>query len=152
MAWNIYLFVIVWSLLECSVLPIPTELVMIPYIALTNHAMPSIILIGISGSAGSTLGASLDYFLGMKIFTSLDKRFGLKRKVENQTRRYSRFGKYALVLALVLGRVFPISLKPILLFAGATRFDLRAYLATIAASSFIRYALASTMISILGFF
>ena len=138
------LAILVWSILESAFLPIPAEAVIIPYVAISSINPIQIAMIG---SIGSLIGSIIDYLIGFAAINKLSRIFGIdiKDKASKLVLRYKRFGQYSFIIALAIGRLFPLSLKPLMFFAGAIRFKLINYVIVILICSFIRYYIAAAI-------
>jgi len=136
--------IFIWSILESAILPIPAEVIIIPYAAVSNI---NSILIATVGSVGSLIGAFIDYYIGLKGIDKLSKILGkdLRSMATGFIQKYKRFGKYGFMITLAFGRLFPLSLKPLMFYAGAIRFKLLDYSIVILICSFVRYFIAATI-------
>jgi len=149
MELEMWLFILLWAILETAFLPAPTEVVIVPLVA-SQHLDP--LTVGVVGTVGSVVGAFIDYALGQRSFALIDSHFNITKKVNRFTERFSRIARYGYPVLLVLGRAFPLgTLKPLMLVCGATRYDLKAYTFLIIGSSFIRYIAAATIGSLLAY-
>jgi len=147
MIFEVYVIIFVWAILEIAFLPLPTEVLIIPLVA-SQHVSP--IAVAVVGALGSTVGGLLDYALGRVAFDFIDSRLKITTRIDRFQKRFPRIAKYGFSALLVFGRVFPLgTMKPLMLFAGASRYDLRVFCVLVAGSSFIRYIDAATIGSIL---
>ncbi len=141
---NTIFVIFIWSILESAILPIPTEVIIIPYTAVSNI---NSLIIALVGSVGSLIGAIMAYYIGLKGIDKLSKI--LDKDVRSMAmgfiQKYKKFGQYGFIIALAFGRLFPLSLKPLMFYAGAIRFKLLDYLIVILVCSFIRYFIAASI-------
>jgi len=135
---NIFLGIFVWSILECAFIPSPAEAVVIPIVLLTRV---NPIYVGLFGCMGSIIGALIDYYAGKKGYRFVKKyvKNDIKSWSQKYLKRFERFGEYSLIVAMTLGRIFPLSLKPLLFLAGMIDMNKILFTTLIAVTSFIRY-------------
>ena len=149
MTFEVYVVVFAWAIIEMSFFPLPTEIFIVPLVA-SQHVNP--MGVAVVGALGSTIGGLIDYAIGRKAFDLMDSRFSINNRVARFKKRFPSIAKYGLPGLLAFGRAFPLgTTKPLTFVAGATRYDLRMFCVLVAGSSFIRYALAATLGSILAY-
>jgi len=135
------LLVLVWAILETSVVPAPTEAIVVPL--MVTYSLDPVTVI-ILGTVGGTLGALIDYVLGLAMFEALDRRFALRGKIEKSNARFRVFKWFGLPGLLFVGRIFPLgTLKPIMLLAGSLRYGIGRYVLIMAIATSIRYFIAA---------
>ncbi len=142
--------IFLWGILENGLLPFPVEVLVVPFILATGLD-PSII--ALTGAGGSTIGGLFDYYVGLggrRIFQKISAQ--MAGRLDVSLKRYERFGKNAIYIALFAGRLMPTSLKPVLIFAGSTRLSRTNFCIVVFVSSLIRYYLAATIGTILLLF
>jgi membrane protein YqaA with SNARE-associated domain len=102
------------------------------------------------GTVGSAIGAIIDYYLGALAFLLLDSKFAINQRVEYAKKRFPRVANYGFPGLLIVGRLLPFAvLKPVMIAAGAIRYDKRIYIAIIVLASFVRYFFAAEIGSLL---
>jgi len=148
MIFEVYIIIFVWAILEIAFLPFPTEVLIIPLVA-SQHVNP--LAVAVVGTLGSTLGGLLDYALGRVAFDFMDSRLKISNRIDRYQKRFPRIAKYGLPALLVFGGVFPLgTMKPFMLLAGASRYDLRMFCVLVGGSSFVRLIVAATIGSTIG--
>jgi len=147
--WGLF-GIFLWGILENGILPVPLELLVIPFILATGSSATVVALLG---AAGATIGGLLDYYVGVegrRLFPKLSAR--MIDRAASSLKRYERFGKSAIYVALFAGRLAPTSLKPVLVIAGSTRLNQTHFCIIVFVSSLIRYYIAATIGGILTLF
>jgi len=131
-----------------GLLPVPTELLVIPLVA-SQHLNP--LVVSIIGAVGSMIGGLIDYYLGRIAFIMLDSRFAIGMKVENVKSRFKHIARYGFPGLLIFGRLVPFMvLKPIMVLAGGVKYDMRMFIVVIVLVSFVRYFADATVGSFLS--
>ena len=142
------LLLLVWSIAEMAIIPIPTEFLVIPLVA--SRGLHPLIVSSI-GTLGSAIGAVIDYYLGATAFILLDSKFAINKRVERTKKRFQRIARYGFPGLLIIGRLVPFAvLKPVMIAAGAARYDKRVFIVVIILSSFVRYFVDATVGSLLS--
>jgi len=91
----------------------------------------------IFASVGNTLGAVINYYLGLKGEEFLEKKGYLNaKKLEIAKARFSKYGLFALLLSPL-----PIIGDPITFVAGVLKFNFRLFLVTVFLAKTFRYAI-----------
>jgi membrane protein YqaA with SNARE-associated domain len=131
-----------------AILPIPTEVLVIPLVA-SQSLNP--VLVACIGAVGSAIGALIDYYLGVIGFSVLDSKFALTKRVAKAKRLIPRVAKYGLPGLLIVGSLIPFAvLKPVIISAGAVKYDRRIFIVIIVLSSFVRYFADASVGSLLS--
>jgi len=137
-----------WSIVEMGLLPIPTDIFVIPLVASENL---NPLIVAAVGAVGSIFGGLIDYYLGRTAFMVLDSKFSIAMRVENVKLRFKRVAKYGFPGLLIFGRLIPFMvLKPIMVLAGGVKYDARIFITVIFAASFARYFADATAGSVLS--
>lgn len=117
--------VLVGMFLESSIIPIPSELVLISAGALGVSPLDA----AIYGTIGSTLGAIVGYFIGLKGGRPLVDKIGpyllvTPQRVESAEKTFSSWGKYTILIA----RLIPfIPFKVFSITSGLLRYDFKSF-------------------------
>lgn len=92
-------------------------------------------LLILTASVGNTLGALVNYYLGLKGFEYIvDKGYVSQKRAESSHMIFEKYGAYALLLSWM-----PIIGDPITMIAGAARYDVRFFTAIVAFAKTARY-------------
>jgi len=119
------------ALISGSLFPLGSEGVLIYDIKLGYN--PYWLLI--SASVGNTLGAVINYFLGLKGEEFLEKRgFLNSKKLEVAKSRFAKYGIFALLLSPL-----PIIGDPITFVAGILKYNFKLFLVTVFLAKLFRY-------------
>ena len=129
----IYLSLFFVAFLSGSLLPMGSEALVI--YDLKEGYNPTLIII--FASLGNTLGAVLNYFLGLKGEEFLEKRDYLKgAKLSKAKERFKKYGAFALLLSPL-----PIIGDPITFVAGILKYDFKKFLLIVGIAKTLRYIL-----------
>ena len=129
----IYLSLFFVAFLSGSLLPMGSEALVI--YDLKEGYNPTLIII--FASLGNTLGAVLNYFLGLKGEEFLEKRGYLNsKKLSKAKERFKKYGAFALLLSPL-----PIIGDPITFVAGILKYDFKKFLLIVGIAKSIRYLL-----------
>jgi membrane protein YqaA with SNARE-associated domain len=135
--------IFLWGIIENGILPLPVELFVVPFIIITRS---NAAVVALFGASGSILGGLLDYYVGvggLRLFSRFSAR--MTEGVIRSLKRYEKYGKNGIYVALFVGRLFPLSLKPIFVVAGSARLSRVRFCVIIFVSSLIRYYMAATI-------
>ncbi len=120
-----YLGLFLMMFLESSFVPFPSEVAMIPAGYLAYSGEMDIILVIISGTAGSLAGALVNYFIalyvGREFLLKYGKYFGVTDKTMHDIETF--FCKYGHISTFI-GRLIPVLRQYISLPAGIARMNL----------------------------
>jgi membrane protein DedA with SNARE-associated domain len=144
-----YLGIFIGMFLESTLVPLPSELIMIPAGLAASKGVMNIYLVTIAGITGNVLGAVFSYYLAMKIghplLLKIGKYFFVKEKTIIAIEDY--FANHG-PISVFLGRLLPGFRHFISLPAGLARMDIKLF--------FLYTTLGSTIwtsiLSALGFF
>ena len=137
-----------WSIVEMGLLPIPTDLLVVPLVASENL---NPLIVATVGAVGSIFGGLIDYYLGRFAFMALDSKFSIAMRVEKVKLRFKRVANYGFPGLLILGRLIPFMvLKPVMVLAGGVKYDTRIFILVIFVASFVRYFADATVGSVLS--
>ena len=114
--------------LESSFFPFPSEVVMPPAGYLAHEGQMSLVLVLVSGIAGSLLGALFNYWLSLRFgrpfFLRFGKHFGITPEVLDKADSFfERHGH----ISTFIGRLMPVVRQYISLPAGVARMDLKKF-------------------------
>ena len=119
------------ALISATLFPMGSEGVLI-YLIDSGKILWLLIL---TASVGNTLGALINYYLGLKGFEYIvDKGYVSQKRAEKSHMIFEKYGAYALLLSWV-----PIIGDPITMIAGAARYDVRFFTAIVACAKTVRY-------------
>jgi len=144
-----YLGIFIGMFLESTIIPIPSELVMIPAGIASANGDFSFIMINIVGVAGNVLGALFSYYLaisiGRTLFFKIGKIFFIKAeniiKIENFFLKYGAFSVF-------IGRLLPGFRHFISIPAGIARMNIKIFIIFTTIGSIIW----TLILSCLGYF
>jgi len=127
----IYITLFLIAFLSGSLLPLGSEALFLYDL----HAGYSIVFLLLFASIGNTLGAVLNYVLGLKGEEFLLKKGYLKAEaLLNAQRRFNRFGGYILLLSAA-----PIIGDPLTFIAGVLGYNFKKFLFFVFLSKTLRY-------------
>lgn len=128
-----YLFLFASSFLAATILPFYSEVVL--YALLQRGADP--LLLVLMATAGNTLGAWVNWFLGLFIVHFQDRRwfYFKKKQIAAAQKWFSRYGKWSLLLAWL-----PIGGDALTLIAGIMRVHWLPFLILVGIGKGARYA------------
>ena len=129
----IYLSLFFVAFLSGSLLPMGSEALVV--YDLKEGYNPTLIVI--FASLGNTLGAVLNYFLGLKGEEFLEKRGYLNsKKLSKAKERFKKYGAFALLLSPL-----PIIGDPLTFVAGILKYNFKKFLLIVGIAKSIRYIL-----------
>ena len=129
----VYLTLFIVAFLSGSLLPLGSEALFVYDI----NAGFNIYLILLFASVGNTLGAVLNYYLGLKGEKFLIKKGYLKdASLERAKSRFNKFGAIALLFSSL-----PIIGDPLTFVAGILEYNFKKFLLLVAISKTLRYLL-----------
>jgi membrane protein DedA with SNARE-associated domain len=124
-----YLGIFIGMFLESTIIPIPSEVVMIPAGIASSKGLMNIYTVTIIGTFGNILGAVFSYFLaltlGRKIILKIGKYFFIKPETIEKIEIF--FKKYGSI-SVFIGRLLPGFRHFISLPAGLARMDFKLFL------------------------
>jgi membrane protein YqaA with SNARE-associated domain len=127
----IYLSLFAISLLSATLLPGGSEALLLYDISLGYS--PTLLLA--TATIGNTLGALINYLLGLKGVTYLlKKRIAKKTELEKAQEYFQKYGAWALLLSWV-----PIIGDPITLIAGVFNYNIKYFIMIVLLSKAVRY-------------
>jgi membrane protein DedA with SNARE-associated domain len=120
--------IVVLMAIESSVLPLPSELVMPPAGYLAAKGQMNGVLAVVAGTAGSVIGALVNYGLALFVGEPLLRRYGKYVLVSGRSldRSEAFFRKHGEISTLI-GRLLPVVRHLISIPAGVSRMDLRRF-------------------------
>lgn len=116
--------------IESSVIPFPSEIIMIPAGYLVYEGKLNFLLVVFAGTLGSVIGALFNYFLGLwlgksKIVTKYKKILFINEKhLEKAEKFFKKHGKKT----MFFGRLIPVIRQYISVPAGFTKMDLKEFI------------------------
>ena len=135
----IYLSLFFTAFISGSLLPLGSEGLLIYYIQNGYN----LYLLLFSATLGNTLGATLNYFLGLKGEEFLVKKSLLdSKKIKKAQDRFKKYGAFALLLSPL-----PIIGDPITFIAGILKYNFYKFLFIVAFAKFIRYLFLALLIN-----
>jgi len=144
-----YFGIFIGMLLESTVVPIPSELIMIPAGISAAHGGMNIYIAITCGVLGNASGALLSYYLASSIGRSVLFYIGKYFFVKPATIvKIEEFFKNHGPISVFLGRLIPGVRHFISLFAGIAKMDLRKFFIYTVTGS----AIWTTTLTVLGFF
>lgn len=116
-----YLGIFILMFIESSFVPFPSEIVMIPAGYFSALGQMNIVLVILTGTAGSLGGAILNYYLSLKIGREILLKFKIikKRKIEKAEKYFEKYG----ALSTFVGRLLPVVRQYISIPAGICRMN-----------------------------
>ncbi len=128
----IYLTLFLVSLLSATLLPLGSEALLLYDFSLGH----SVLCLWTVATVGNTLGAIVNYWLGMKGEVWLEKNGYLSsEKMQKAHRRFEKWGGWVLLLSWA-----PIIGDPLTFIAGVLRYDFIKFLLIVAFAKGMRYA------------
>jgi len=144
-----YLGIFIGMFLESTLVPLPSELIMIPAGLAAEKGLMNIYLIIFVGVLGNILGAVFSYYLASSIGRSLLFKIGKYFFVKAETIiKIEEFFKNHGPISIFLGRLLPGFRHFISLPAGIAKMNLRLFIIYTALGS----AIWDTILTYLGFF
>lgn len=132
-----YATLFVSSLVSATLFPMGSEGVLL-YLIDSGGIVALLIL---TASVGNTLGALINYYLGLKGFGYIvDKGYVSQKRAEKSHMIFEKYGAYALLLSWM-----PVIGDPITFIAGAARYDVRFFTAIVAFAKTARYIFVAVM-------
>jgi len=126
------------SFLSATILPLSSEATLLYYL---HNGYNQYYLLFFAG-LGNTLGAIVNYYIGLKGIEWLLKSNRLSpSSLESSKKIFNRYGSFSLLLSCL-----PIIGDPLTLLAGALKFDFKIFILMVSISKFGRY-----IIIILGY-
>lgn len=128
----IYLTLFLVSFLSATLLPLGSEALLLYDFSLGHSAL----WLWTVATVGNTLGAIVNYWLGMKGEAWLEKKGHLSsEKMQEAHRRFEKWGGWVLLLSWA-----PLIGDPLTLIAGVLRYDFTKFLLIVAFAKGMRYA------------
>lgn len=124
------------SALEATIVPIPLELVLIPYMILEQKRIWTIASVAL---AGCLAGAVIGYYIGFALFDSVGQWFIDYLSLQQYYESFQQTLKEDGFIAIFLVGVTPVPFQTAMLAAGAANFSLILFLLATALSRSIRY-------------
>lgn len=124
------------SALEATIIPIPLELVLIPYLLMERER---IWLIASVALAGCLLGAMVGYYIGFALFDTLGQWLISNFALDNHYQAFKATLKEDGFAAIFLVGVTPVPFQVAMLTAGATGYSLALFMLASALSRGLRY-------------
>lgn len=119
------------ALISATLFPMGSEGVLL-YLIDSGGIVTLLIL---TAAVGNTLGALVNYYLGLKGFGYIvDKGYVTKKRAEKSHMIFEKYGAYALLLSWM-----PVIGDPITFIAGAARYDVRFFTLIVAFAKTARY-------------
>lgn len=119
------------ALISATLFPMGSEGVLL-YLIDSGGIVALLIL---TAGVGNTLGALVNYYLGLKGFAYIvDKGYVSHKRAEKSHMIFERYGAYALLFSWM-----PVIGDPITFIAGAARYDVRFFTAIVACAKTARY-------------
>jgi len=144
-----YIGIIFAMAIESSLLPLPSEIVMIPAGVLVKHGKMNFILVVLSGVLGSYLGSLANYlladFLGRPLILKYGKYFLLPEEKLHKIEKF--FEKYGSI-SIFIGRLLPIVRHFISIPAGFAKMNI--YLFTL--YTFLGSAIWMIVLTAIGYY
>ena len=128
----VYLSLFVIAFVSATLFPMGSEAVLIYDLSLGYNAL----FLWFTATVGNTLGSLLNYWLGLKGESFLEKRGYLsKEKMQKAHSRFEKWGGWVLLLSWM-----PIVGDPFTFIAGVLRYDLKKFVMIVAVAKGVRYA------------
>lgn len=124
------------SALEATVIPIPLELVLIPYMILERQRIWAIASVAL---AGCLVGALAGYYIGFALFDSVGQWFIDYLSLQSDYQQFKTTLQSDGFMAVFLVGVTPVPFQTAMLAAGALQFSLTLFILASALSRGIRY-------------
>lgn len=124
------------SALEATLIPIPLELVLIPYMILERERIWSIATVAL---AGCLVGAIAGYYIGFALFDTVGQWFIDYLSLQSYYQDFETTLKNDGFIAVFLVGVTPVPFQTAMLAAGATGYSLSLFLLASGLSRGIRY-------------
>ena len=138
----VYLTLFIVAFLSATLLPLGSEGLLLYDISQDN----SLILLWLFATLGNTLGAMVNYWLGLKGETYLEEKGHLSaKKMEKARAFFDRYGGWTLLLSWV-----PIIGDPLTFIAGVLRYKFKHFAVIVAAAKGTRYAIVIFLASSLS--
>lgn len=133
---NALLILFFMSALEATLIPIPLELVLIPYMILQRERIWSIASVAL---AGCLVGAVCGYFVGFALFESVGQWFINYLNLGSYYQEFETSLQRDGFIAVFLVGVTPVPFQTAMLAAGATGYSILLFLLASGLSRGIRY-------------
>lgn len=124
------------SALEATIVPIPLELVLIPYMILERERIWAIASVAL---AGCLVGAVIGYYIGFALFDSIGQWFINYLSLQEYYQSFETTLKDDGFMAIFLVGVTPVPFQTAMLAAGASAFPLTLFILASGLSRGIRY-------------
>ena len=124
-----YIMIIIFMVIESSFLPFPSEIIMIPAGYLAYQGSLNFLLVILSGTFGSIIGALLNYYLarklGIKFITNYGKYLFISEKSLQRVEQF--FTKHG-AISTFTGRLIPLVRQYISFPAGLSKMNLNKFI------------------------
>ncbi len=128
----LYLSLFLTAFISATLLPMGSEALLVYDLTLGYPAW----MLWFAAALGNTLGAILNYWLGLKGEGFLEKRGYLsKEKMQHAHQRFEKWGGWVLLLSWM-----PLIGDPLTFIAGVLRYDLLKFVFIVAVAKGVRYA------------
>jgi membrane protein YqaA with SNARE-associated domain len=128
----LYLTLFVVAFLSATLLPLGSEALLLYDISQET----TLLLLWIVATAGNTLGAMLNYWLGLKGEVYLEKKGYLSaKKMKRASASFSKYGGWVLLLSWL-----PVVGDPLTFIAGVLRYEFKMFVLIVLFAKGIRYA------------
>jgi len=128
----LYLSLFVVSFISATLFPMGSEALLLYDLSLGYSAIG----LWLIATVGNTLGAMLNYWLGLKGEGFLEKRGYLSQeKMQHAHQRFEKWGGWVLLLSWM-----PLIGDPLTFIAGVLRYDLMKFVLIVAVAKGVRYA------------
>ena len=128
----VYITLFTIAFLSATLLPLGSEALLLYNIS-QNHV---VLLLWIVATVGNTLGAMLNYWLGLKGEAYLERKGHLSTVKMNKARgMFDKYGGWTLLLSWV-----PIIGDPLTFIAGVLRYDFKMFVMVVFFAKGLRYA------------
>lgn len=137
---HIYRAVLVASIVEGLGLPIPTEILFVPAIALAAHGDVSLLLLVLLATLGNTLGGLIGYGVaykgGQAFFQTATRWFGIKPEAHRKMEAFfARYGQTTVFLSRFIGFIRAATIYS----AGAARMPIARFAIYLTAGGLLWY-------------
>lgn len=136
---GVYASLFAVAFLAATILPAQSELGLVGLILSEDYALP--VLIGVA-SAGNTLGAVVNWFIGRYVNQLQDRKWfpATPKQLEKATEWYGKYGRWSLLLSWM-----PIIGDPLTLAAGVLREPFLSFLVLVGVAKLTRYIVVAAI-------